>query len=147
MRTFSTVVLVAVASILGGCSSNAEPTPSQSTGEALTPVCQPGDCPDEGYSCHIVHGAPVCTPPPPEPTFACGWLQCHLKTEYCEISHVPVSTPVPYNDGGDTVTNYACAPVPAQCLPAPSCGCLAPGARPGVCQESGGGFIVDCLCP
>jgi hypothetical protein len=54
--------------------------------------------------------------PVPAGSFACGWLQCELMTQYCQHT---ISDVVGEPDG------YACMPIPACPSQLPNCACLA----------------------
>lgn len=62
------VVVASLGALLSACSApGTDDGTTASDTSAITQVCQPGDCPDQGYSCKVVHGAPRCTPEPPRP--------------------------------------------------------------------------------
>ena len=73
-------------------------------------------------------------------SFLCGNISpiiCDGNTQYCSIFGVHTG------DGGGSETN-TCDPLPAGCLPTPTCGCT--GAIEGSCNciDNGGELTIDC---
>lgn len=71
-------------------------------------------------------------------TFACGpKVVCNPTTQYCSRSSGgPVGVP----------EHYSCVPLPKNCPPTPTCGCIQTEIGC-TCTESGGHITVICTAP
>jgi len=87
--------------------------------------------------------------------FLCNGCVCDGTLNLCV--HGGGGGGAPMDDAGDagddadaspcpTGPDEVCRPIPIQCLPQPTCGCIDPTADPCVCSvdPSGDGFVVTC---
>jgi hypothetical protein len=83
---------------------------------------------------HDVAPAGTCTSP--VGMFACGQHFCDPKIQYCQLQISDVAT---------EPNTYTCTPLPAGCVPSPSCPCLVNEPCSDACtMQNGGGLQLSC---